>query len=380
MILFLQNIPTPYRMSFFDKLDHCCRERATDFRVLYCGRREHNRHWKFDLADAAHPHEVLKGLHPVYRRATFHINPTVMLRIRQLKPRLLLCGGSWNLPTNWLVKMAAPRNTSIGFWSEGHADSATFHRGMVASLRKSVLNSFSWYVVPNARSADWIRSHGGGDRPFIYMPNTVNEEFYKSNGVDEQQHARQKLGIDVDERVIVQLSQLEPRKGVLELIDAYQRLPSDLRTGTVLAVLGTGTLANSVVQAVGRFSGPGKIIAPGHVQADEVRTWLQAADWFCLNTFSDPNPLSPIEASFASTPLLLSKRAGNFDELMVDGRAGIAIEDPRDPEAALAQAIKMPRPEVQSMGCVARSNADAVFSRAHAAINFLNQLSSYGLL
>ena len=57
---------------------------------------------------------------------------------------------------------------------------------------------------------------------------------------------------------------------------------------------------------------------------------------FVLPSLSDPSPLSAVEAAAAQLPLLLSTRAGNCDDLVVDGRNGyaaLAVEIANIPEA-----------------------------------------------
>jgi glycosyltransferase involved in cell wall biosynthesis len=99
-----------------------------------------------------------------------------------------------------------------------------------------------------------------------------------------------------------------------------------------------------------------------------------AADVFALNTKSDPNPLTPIEASFAGLPLLLSSRAGNAAELVREGVTGLTIKDPFEPAPELAEILSLPLGDIRTMGAHARANAEAKFTRRAAAEAFLSSV------
>lgn len=142
----------------------------------------------------------------------------------------------------------------------------------------------------------------------------------------------------------------------------------------MLVFLGTGSLEKDIRAIADDLDGGGKIILPGHVDASQVPLWLHAADGFVLNTFIDPNPLTPIEASFASLPILLSQRAGNAKELIPDGKQGVLIDDPGSPSDALKKFLSLSRGELAEMGAKARSNVEANFSLENAARNAADEL------
>lgn len=373
-LVITQNIPTPYRISFFDALQKECSDRKITLKVLYCGDTEWNRHWVIDPTQFEHSFAFLPGLHPRLRGATLHFNPTIIRSVRLLSPRFVIFGGSWNLPSNLITLPFVRKNTKRILWSEGHADAVLNPRGPISWLRKLILRQFDIFAVPNKRSQEWIEQQTRRPSNCVFLPNTVCEEFYRSQSNDDRPIARAALGISNDSRVLVQVSQLEPRKGVIELVRNYISLDASLRTNSMLVILGEGRLRSDLEALVGNFSGPGRILLPGHQSSEGVRSWLHAADWFVLNTHIDPNPLTPIEASFASLPLLLSKKAGNSDELLCNGEAGLRIHDASNPRCELETAMSLPKSRLVEMGVCARLNAERRFQRRAAANALLTQL------
>ena len=49
-IVHLTNIPTPYRINFFNELDKYLKIKNIDLIVIYCAESEPNRNWKIDTS------------------------------------------------------------------------------------------------------------------------------------------------------------------------------------------------------------------------------------------------------------------------------------------------------------------------------------------
>jgi glycosyltransferase involved in cell wall biosynthesis len=105
-----------------------------------------------------------------------------------------------------------------------------------------------------------------------------------------------------------------------------------------------------------------------------VRQILLAANVFILNTKKDSNPLSPIEASAAGLTVLLSSMAGNVKEIITAGDAGMIIDDPMNPTAALRWVLSRSDEELESIGQRARAHVRNTFSTKAVARGLLGQL------
>jgi glycosyltransferase involved in cell wall biosynthesis len=176
----------------------------------------------------------------------------------------------------------------------------------------------------------------------------------------EQIGARRALGLPASGRVLVQVGALSERKGPLPLVRAFLGLPSGTRGEATLALVGTGPL-EAELNALSAVSA-GAVRLFGHRDPAGVREILHAADTFVLNTFLDPNPLSPIEAGACGLPLVLSARAGNVAELIGASGLGIAIADPADPTEALRVALGWSDAELATLGRKARAATESAFS------------------
>jgi glycosyltransferase involved in cell wall biosynthesis len=362
-LVVLSNIPTPYRTAFFDALAEEAARAGKRFHVLYCAKTEPGRHWPYEPSKMKHAHTVLRGFHPSLTGIHAHLNPGVLAELNLLKPDTLLIAGSWNTPTMLVAGLniysPAPRRF---FWSEGHADAALHKSGLIAWLRRRVYRTFDGFAVPNAKSADWAIAQAGGPRQVVTLPNAIDANFFARPSAVSRQEARRQLGLEREGRVLVQVSVLSARKGVLELANAFLGLPAAERRGAKLLFVGEGEQRSRLETLAAGSEGAIRVL--GQLPPKEVRRVLWASDAFVLNTRLDPNPLSAIEAAAAGLPIVMSAAAGNIREVVEEPKTGFVIRDPADPSEALRSVLSASESELAAMGeraaQVARTQFDAV--------------------
>ena len=116
--------------------------------------------------------------------------------------------------------------------------------------------------------------------------------------------ARERLGWKPDERIMLFLSRIHPKKGLHLLLEALERIESDLLRGVRLVVVGDGEEAfvRRLKERSKRLSC--KVHWVGPVWGDEKWSYLQGADLFCLPTYSENFGLAVQEACQVGTPVL----------------------------------------------------------------------------
>jgi len=227
------------------------------------------------------------------------------------------------------------------------------------------------FVVPNERSKDYILNLLNKELKIGFLPNTINEEFFDVNKVASSAELRVKYNIPNNNICIVLVSTLSIRKGVLEFLRAYSKLDSAYRDEISLIFLGEGDLMNDMVE-LKKLEKLDKVHLLGYVEMETVREFLKLSDMFALPTKLDPNPLTPIEASFMKKPLMLSKYAGNFNELL-NKKTGIPINEitVNEIEKRLLQLMTYSREDLKLMGEEAYKNVQTNFTRKEAAVNLI---------
>ena len=127
------------------------------------------------------------------------------------------------------------------------------------------------------------------------------------------------------------------RKGTLDLLEAFARLPPDLAT---LHLVGRTDAERRYGRRVAaRLAGPdlaGRVVVHGPVSREQVARLYRSADVFVLASYREPYGTVYGEAMAAGLPVV-GWRAGNLPHLADDGREGLIVE-PGD-RAGLAAAL-----------------------------------------
>lgn len=221
------------------------------------------------------------------------------------------------------------------------------------------------------KSGEWALAQAGSARPIVTLPNAIDAAFFRRPSAEARVQARQKLGLPEKGRVLVQVSALTERKGVLPLAKAFLGLDVTERQGAQLALVGEGEQRSELERLVAESAGAIRLF--GQLPPEEVRQVLWAADAFVLNTRLDPNPLSAIEASAAGLPVVISAVAGNVREIVETPDAGFVIRDPNDPTNALRAALAASDEQLAAMGARAAANAQ-YFDASVVARTLIKQL------
>jgi glycosyltransferase involved in cell wall biosynthesis len=372
-LVVLTNIPTPYRTAFFDALAEAAACAGKRFHVLYCAKTEPGRHWPYDPSKMKHAHTVLRGFHRSLTGIHAHLNPGVLAELNLLKPDTLLIAGSWNTPTMLVagLNIYSPHPRRF-FWSEGHADAALHKSGLIAWLRRRVYRTFDGFAVPNTKSADWALAQAGAPRPVVTLPNAIDAKFFARPSAGTRAEAQRALGIEGEGRVLVQVSALTDRKGVLELAKSFLALSPEARRGAKLLFVGEGERRTELEAIAVQSAGAVRVL--GQLPPEEVRRVLWAADAFVLNTRLDPNPLSAIEAAAAGLPIAMSAAAGNVREVVEAPNTGFVIRDAADPSEALRAVLAASDQELAAMGARAAELARTQFDAPAVARSLIKQL------
>lgn len=378
MLVVVTNIPTPYRTAFFNEMVVQLKAMGIGFHVVFCAKTEPRRFFTFDQSEVLYEHTFLKGFHLNFKNLYLHFNFGLAKKLNELKPTSVIMAGSWNMPT--LVDyMLFNRNQSCAyyFWSEGHQDAQRSSSRVVGYLRKFILKRFDGFLVPNFNSKQYvldilklqtILAH--------FLPNTVDETFFNKKKAQDANHLFDELGIAQTDRIIILISTLSYRKGVEEFLKAYQSIDSLKREKLHLLFLGEGELKFKL-KKIKKNHSLLNVHFLGHVDKELVRDILNQSHCFALPTRLDPNPLTPIEASFMKLPLMLSNKAGNFKELKLD-KTGFPISSitKEHIKNQIEAFIETSQDDLNLMGEEAYRNVQENFSRKKVAENLITFLIS----
>ena len=328
-IIHITNIPTPYRINFFNQLDIYLKKNNIQLLVLYCARKEPNRQWNIDIKNIHFKHIFLKGFSFNIYDLYVHINPFINLILIRLKPDILLNAGSWNMTSAILSSLQFRfSKTKLIFWSEGHFKSVRNSKGFIAFIRKRFLDLYDYYSVPNASSKKFIiKDCNAAESQIINLPNTIEENiFFNKEYKEEKKYKKNK-------KILITVASLENRKGFINLIDSIENLSIKIKKDLHLNIIGDGPLFSYIDKRLNLIGISFQLL--GNLDANDVSLQLQKSDGFILASLIDPNPLSAIEALASGLPLLISNNCGNVNECIYLNKNGWSF-DPNSPKEICA--------------------------------------------
>jgi D-inositol-3-phosphate glycosyltransferase len=157
--------------------------------------------------------------------------------------------------------------------------------------------------------------------------------------------ARRTLGLAADERVVVNIGRMVPRKGVDNAIRGVARLARDLGVrARLLVVGGNSDLPDpALTPEIGRLRAIAedervaeRVTFTGRRSRELLKLYYSAADVFVTTPWYEPFGITPLEAMACGRPVVATA-VGGLQDSVVDGVTGDLVP-PRDPDA-LGQAL-----------------------------------------
>lgn len=318
-LLYITNIPAPYRQKRFNTMAKIFPEYEIDFEVLYMAKIEPNRDWIIPEDSYNYPYKIFKGIHPTLAGMFAHFNPGLLLRLLKNDYEIAIVGGMAS-PTHLLAPFFI-RGKKIQIMSvESNLFSVARKRGIGAWIKKLLLSKADAYQITGTPQIEYIKFFYDKalEKPFIKLPNLIDEQVFQ-HSIDvlreKKDVLRNSFGIDEETQMWILPARLIEIKGILPFLKLLEGIKN-----IKLYLLGDGELVNEAKLLIKAKNLPVEMI--GFIQQDEVVKYYAAADLFVLPSLEDPSPLSPIEACAAGLPLLVSSRIGNLEDVLIHGLNG----------------------------------------------------------
>jgi glycosyltransferase involved in cell wall biosynthesis len=149
-------------------------------------------------------------------------------------------------------------------------------------------------------------------------------------------------GVDVDQfqpdpnrtefgRKIITVAQLIPRKNHQLLLQAFAKLPLEIRDTSTLEFVGGGPCRLELEEQARELGIGDRVNFAGQPSHEELVRHLQEADLFCLPTLSEGMPVAVIEAMACGLPVVASKVDG-IPESVREDITGLLVP-PQDVDA-----------------------------------------------
>jgi 1,2-diacylglycerol 3-alpha-glucosyltransferase len=328
-LVILTEIIAPYRIPVFNAL---ARRAGLDLHVIFLAETDQVlRQWHVHKSAIRFSHQILPSWRWRAGKSSFLINRGLWAALNNRSPEVIICGG-YNYAASWEALLWARRHgVAFVLWSESNRQDARRGWAWIESLKAYFLRHCDRFVVPGQASLEYLRSLGSREESILVAPNAVDNNFFATRAANTRTHAaefREKLKLP--SRFILFVGRLVPEKGIFDLLEAYAKLESGLRSEVGLVFAGDGASREELMQQAKRIS-PGIVCFPGFAQREELAGLYALAETLVLPTHSDPWGLVVNEGMACGLPIIVSSVAGCSADLVRDTWNGYVVP-PRDSE------------------------------------------------
>ena len=318
-VLYQTNIPSPYRVDFFNELG-----KEVDLTVLFerSGASDRKSSW------IQEDFRYFKGIYlqgvKVAMDSAFC--PGVIKYLTGQYDQIIL--GGYNTPTN-MIAIEYMRYKKIPFIL--NADGGFIRRDYYLKyfIKKHLVSSASYWICSGIYTKNYLAYYGAcPERTFVYPFTSL----YKSDIFDsvlsreEKLRLREKLGI-VTPKMIVSVGQFIYRKGFDLLLEAVK----DLKDTTTCIIGGSPTSEYKDIISKYKMK---NVVFPGFFSKERLREYYRAADIFVLPTREDIWGLVVNEAMACGLPVITTDKCVAGLELIENGVNGFIVESEKSTQLA----------------------------------------------
>lgn len=312
-VLWLTNIPSPYRVKFFNELGKYC-ELTVLFEKAYS--EERNSDWKnssFETFNGV----VLKGI-----RTSVHTALSLSFRdyIKAYKNDIIVVGNPAT-PTG-VAAILYMQITNVSYIIESDGAFPMNQSGLKGLLKKRLFSKAQYCFTTSKLGMDYFANYGVDKaRMYLYPFTSINDEYVTPQVLTKEEKAdkRKKLGIE-GKLVIISVGQFIFRKGYDVLLKAV------VNTNDLFDVY---IIGDNPTEEYLSFCKENHIVNVHFVPFMKpaiLREWLLASDLFVLPTREDIWGLVINEAMAAGLPVITTYRCMAGMEMVEDGINGKLVE------------------------------------------------------
>jgi glycosyltransferase involved in cell wall biosynthesis len=350
-VALLTNIVPPYRVPVFRAL---AETPGWTLRVLVNAEREFDRSWEVDTTglDVL----VVRSLARVAGDRTLFVPLGLVGALRRFAPDVVL-STELGARTALALAFCTLQRVPLVVWSYTTPVRAAQAGWLRERLARFLLARADAVVGMGREARRVLRARGVREARIFDAPNAHDRGGFDKRlaGLDREAVARDlRAALGARAKIALVSGRLFPVKGVLPLLDAWERVPPATRADWTLLFVGSGPLADAVARARARHA-PGEILHVPSVQPDAMVEIYAAADLLVFPSLGDVWGLAVNEAMHCGLPVVCSTRAGCAADLVVAGENGW-LADAADPVAfarALGAALASDR--LAAMGAHARA-------------------------
>ncbi|WP_346984308.1 glycosyltransferase [Chryseobacterium sp. POE27] len=171
------------------------------------------------------------------------------------------------------------------------------------------------FIIPGEMSVKSFTKWNIPIHDIVYLPNVVSTNVFNTNKVVDKNN---------EMPVFFLVARLEENiKGIKNFMDA---IGTDNLRKIILKIAGTGSSYDDYLKYIRDNNLENHVKLLGNLSQEQIGEEYKNADVFLLPSFSDPSPLSIVEAISSGLPVFVSDRCGNHFETVSEGKNGYVFD------------------------------------------------------
>lgn len=307
-LLWLTNLPAPYRFAIWDQLSE-----HFELEVAFLLKEKNWRKWSEPNGHKWKSNFV--GLNSI-RIREYDLIPSFRGYKSLLRKKDLVIVGGWESPMYIRTILYAKRHKIpvilfYGSTSQTHL----FTYGPIARLRKWLMTKPNKFVTISDQSTKSLTNFGVDSRRILTLFNCVDGEWFKSQS--EYKHSGEKFG-----HQYIFVGQLIERKNISSIINAFSSIKNQFDT---LKIVGVGYLENNLKLQVESLGLQDSVQFLGHLEGKALVEKFSQSDTLILASIKEVWGLVVNEALACGLHVVVSKNCGVSE--LVNGMRGVYVCD-----------------------------------------------------
>jgi glycosyltransferase involved in cell wall biosynthesis len=290
--------------------------------------------------DRPFDHKVLRGLHAYLfgiSNDPLHLNPSIVSELRRFRPDVIVLYG-YIEPTN-LLAYAFGLMTETPFILTLDGGDIERQPRVLRFIVQGIVRNAAGYLVACENARRILLYYGASLQMITDLP-CVTDLSQMHDTVKSIRMKETKTDFNSDSRMaapktILFIGRLVREKGVLELLDAFDRLQKD-HPRLRLIIVGRGPLRKRI-EAVARSFPSESLTVIEYLREDELVALYAKADVFVMPSLQEPFGIVACEAFAAGLPVVATSACGSVEVLPTS--PWVVIVPPGNPES-LANGIE----------------------------------------
>lgn len=338
--------------------------------------KEKNREWNIDYQRIKYPYVLDHGFYKYF--CGFHLHWNIrLIKYALSKPSNIVLGASWNdlniIALCILKRLGFMKHHRLIFWAEANklTIGARKKNKIRDFLRKYVYSSrIDAFIVPGEMAVLSLQEWGINLPKVIKLPNVIEEEKFNRD-------FDRKNNLDKLPQFVCPARLEEKIKGIINFFSAIGE--ENVRKA-IFHILGNGNDKELIQDFIEKNNYHNNIILHGFCNAETMVDFYEKVDVFLLPSFSDPSPLSIVEACCSKLPLLISSRCGNHFETLKEGVNGYSFDPDNHSEVKIAfEKLMNQRVNWIEMGKYSRQLFENNFKQSKVLTDFANSLREFNV-